>query len=180
MNRLHSVTGEWEIRGQAMCVEEWFPFGHGGRSGGPSGAGPEPWTSKGCQGCWLWDMARDQGAASPRQQYITETSAAGHARHSRMRQGHGRCSERPIGDFEAAFRRRAGIVCRPCRVAGQAQGLPLPEVEGRDGEDDVYGGRRAGTGSGAAGPAWWEYEGRHEACPYRRLRGGRGGRRVWG
>ena len=133
VNRLHSVTGEWEIRGQAMCVEEWFPFGHGGRSGGPSGAGPEPWTSKGCQGCWLWDMARDQGAASPRQQYITETSAAGHARHSRMRQGHGRCSERPIGDFEAAFRRRAGIVCLPCRVAGQARGLPLPEVEGRTG-----------------------------------------------
>ena len=49
------------------------------------------------------------------------------------------------------------------------------------------GGRRAGTGSGAAGPAWWEYEGRHKACPYRRLRGGRErttcmgvGGQVWG
>ena len=40
---------------------------------------------------------------------------------------------------------------------GQAQGLPLPEVE-RNGE------RRA-----------WPAEGRHKACPYRRLRGmGRG------
>ena len=71
-------------------------------------------------------------------------------------------------------------------VRGQAQGLPLPGVEGRDGEGGVSGCTRAGTRpaptggwrGGRGGRRVRVYEGRHKACPYRWLRGGRGGWRV--